>query len=159
MASITYWNRLIPQPLGTSLETGLGAALQDPVWTLARQLQLGEFLAVDGGSPAFVDLATRTTLAARANSPLEPVAEGEPVTPDLALRVELGEALESLIDQQVNPLSTATTAKNGLRARYPLPAYTDPGATALLAACAGRVAIFDQARDDPAGRQTRYSRR
>jgi hypothetical protein len=97
----------------------------------------------------------QVTLASMAiYSPLEPVAEAEPVTPDLALRVELGEALESLIDQQLNPASIATAAKDGLRARYPLPASTDPSATTILSACAGRVldgvALHDDlAKGDP----------
>jgi hypothetical protein len=140
MASITYWNRLIPQPLGTALDTSLRAELRDPVWTLARQLQLGEFLAVDGGSPAFVDIATRTIPAASASQPLEPVMETEPVAPDLALRIELGETLEALIDRQVTPAASATAAKTALRKKYALPASSDPAVGALLAACAGRVA-------------------
>jgi hypothetical protein len=140
MASITYWNRLVPQPLGTALDTSLRAELRDPAWTLARQLQLGEFLAVDGGSPAFVDVATRMKPVAGANDPLEPVMETEPVAPDLALRIELGQALEALIDRQVTPAASATAAKAALRTRYALPASSDPAAGALLAACAGRVA-------------------
>lgn len=48
MTSITYWNRLIPQPLDTSLERGLAAEVRDLAWTLARQLQFGEFLGADG---------------------------------------------------------------------------------------------------------------
>jgi hypothetical protein len=140
MASITYWNRLIPQPLGTALDTGLRAELRDPAWTLARQLQLGEFLAVDGGSPAFVDVAARTIVASGAKQPLEPVMETEPVVPDLALRIELGEALESLIDRQVTPATLVTAAKTALRKKYALPTSTDPTASALLAACLGRVA-------------------
>jgi hypothetical protein len=140
MASITYWNRLIPQPLGNALDTSLMAELRDPAWTLARQLQLGEFLAVDGGSPAFVDIATRTIPASGANQPLEPVMETEPVAPDVALRIELGQALEALIDRQVTPAALATAAKTALRTKYALPVSTDPAAGALLAACAGRVA-------------------
>lgn len=139
MASITYWNRLIPQPLGISLESGLAAQVRDPMWTLARQLQLGEFLGVDGGSPAFVDIGTRTTPFARSGQPLEPVTESEAVTPDLALRVELGQAIESLIDQMVSTATTATMAKTGLRSRYPLPATVEASGASLLAACAGRV--------------------
>jgi hypothetical protein len=123
-----------------TLDTSLTAELRDPAWTLARQLQLGEFLAVDGGSPAFVDIATRTVPAASANQPLEPVLETEPVAPDLALRIELGHALETLIDRQVTSAGLATAAKTALRTKYPLPAATDPAAGALLAACAGKVA-------------------
>jgi hypothetical protein len=109
------------------------------MWTVARQLQLGEFLGVDGGSPAFVDIGTRTTPFARSGQPLEPVTESEAVTPDLALRVELGQAIESLIDQMVSTATTATMAKTELRSRYPLPATIEASGASLLAACAGRV--------------------
>jgi hypothetical protein len=139
MASITYWNRLIPQPLGTSLEPGLRAQVRDPVWILARQLQLGEYLAVDGGSPAFVDIDTRTMPFARSGQPLEPITMSEPVTPDLALRIELGEVLESMIVQMVNPVTLTGTAKSRLRTMYPLPATVEASGASLLAACAGRV--------------------
>jgi hypothetical protein len=59
MASITYWNRLIPTPLETSFDSGLSAQVRDPAWTLARQLQMGEFLGGDGGSPAYADIGVR----------------------------------------------------------------------------------------------------
>jgi hypothetical protein len=139
MASITYWNRLIPQPLGTSLEPGVAAQVYDPMWTLARQLQLGEFLGVDGGSPAFVEIGTRTTPFTRSGQPLEPLTESEPVTPDLALRIEPGQVLESMIDQMVSPAMTASSATSQLRAKYPLPATVGASGAGLLAACAGRV--------------------
>jgi hypothetical protein len=139
MTSITYWNRLIPQPLGTSLEPGLAAQVRDPMWTLARQLQLGEFLGVDGGSPAFVEIETRTTPFTRSGQPLEPLTESEVVTPDLTLRIELGQVLESMIDQMVSPATTASSAKSQLRAKYPLPATVEASGASLLATCAGRV--------------------
>jgi len=139
MTSITYWNRLIPQPLDTSLERGLAAEVRDPAWMLARQLQFGEFLGADGGSPAFVDIGTRTAVFNRANTPLEPIAEREAVSPDVTVRVELGQLLNSLIDQMASPATLATTAKAALLAKYPLPASTDPAVVNLLAACTGTV--------------------
>ena len=139
MTSITYWNRLIPQPLDTSLERGLAAEVRDPAWTLARQLQFGEFLGADGGSPAFVDIGTRTAAFNRANTPLEPIAESEAVNPDVTVRVELGQLLNSLIDQMASPATLAATAKADLLAKYPLPALTEPAVVNLLAACTGTV--------------------
>lgn len=139
MTSITYWNRLIPQPLDTSLERGLAAEVRDPAWTLARQLQFGEFLGADGGSPAFVDIGTRTAAFNRANTPLEPIAESEAVNPDVTVRVELGQLLNSLIDQMASPATLAATAKADLLAKYPLPASTEPAVVNLLAACTGTV--------------------
>jgi hypothetical protein len=125
VVSITYWNRLIPQPLETSLDSGLSAQMRDPVWTLARQFQMGEFLGADGGSPSYVDVGTRTTVFDRANRPLEPSAMGEPTTPDFSVRVELGQVLENLIDQMVGPAAQAASAKSLLRTRYPLPVTPD----------------------------------
>jgi hypothetical protein len=139
MASITYWNRLIPQPLGASLEPGLAAELRDPAWMLARQIQLGEFLGADSGSPAFVDIGTRTTVFNPANTPMEPAAESEAISPDVTVRVELGEILNGLIDQMVSSASLAGTAKTNLLKKYPLAASTDPAIVNLLAACAGTV--------------------
>jgi hypothetical protein len=126
MVSITYWNRLIPAPLEMSFDSGLSAQVRDPAWTLARQFQMGEFLGADGGSPAYADIGARTAVFDRANKPLEPTAMAEPVTPDFSVRVELGQILESLIDQMVSPSTLAQSAKSQLRARYPLPPATDP---------------------------------
>jgi hypothetical protein len=109
--------------------------MRDPVWSLARQFQMGEFLGADGGSPAYVDIGTRTTVFDRANRPLEPSAMGEPATPDFSVRVEFGQVLENLIDQMVSPAVQASSAKSHLRTRYPLPAAPDQS----LSAFAGTV--------------------
>jgi hypothetical protein len=115
MASITYWNRLEPRPRTGSLTRALAAQVRDPMWMLTRQWQLGEYRGEDAASPAFVTTHAETApvLAWRAAAtaapgaphpfdplaaPLEPLVEQEPVTPDLALRVELGQAFGALLD-------------------------------------------------------------
>ena len=141
MVSITYWNRLIPNPLETSLDSGLSAQMRDPGWILARQLQMGEFLGADGGSPAYVDVGARTTIFDVANKPLEPAAMGEPTTPDFSVRVELGQVFEDLIDQMVSPSALAASAKSQLRTRYPLPATSDPSLSVFAGTVVDGAAI------------------
>ncbi len=115
--------------------------MRDPVWTLARQFQMGEFIGSDGGSPAYVDISTRTTVFDRANKPLEPAAMGEPVTPDFSVRVELGQVLENLIDQMVSPPAQAASAKSQLRTRYPLPATQDQNLSIFAGSVTDGVAL------------------
>ena len=51
MASITTYFRLEPDPLRPDVTIGATAPVHDPLWLLARQWQLGEFAAQDGGTP------------------------------------------------------------------------------------------------------------
>jgi len=150
MVSITYWNRLIPSPLDTSLDSGLSAQVRDPAWTLARQFQMGEFLGADGGSPAYVDIGTRSAVFDHANQPLEPSAMGEPATADFSIRVELGQVLEALIGQMVSPSSLAGAAISQLRTRYPLPATQDQSLSVFAPLVADGAAL----QEDIAGGHT-----
>src|SRR5581483_7470506 len=59
-ASVTAWTRLEPQPRDASLAPSLQAQIRDPLWILARQWQVGEFLGTDGGSPVEATLAGET---------------------------------------------------------------------------------------------------
>ena len=155
MASITYWSQLRPQPRTQSVAEGLAGRVRDPAWLLCRQWQLGEFQGVDAGSPAFTTIASHTAALAAAQvgtaavtlaagELLEPVVEAEPLTPDLATRVELGQTFESL---------TPATLRQQFRAAYPI-APADPGdedaATRFRAVCAGRatdgVALYSAAK-------------
>ena len=61
MASMTYWSQLRPSPRTPSVAAGLAAGVRDPAWLLARQWQLAEFEGLDGGSPAYVRIGSRTT--------------------------------------------------------------------------------------------------
>ena len=52
MASITSWTRLEPRCRDAEMRDALQATVHDPLWLLARQWQLGEFKAHDGGAVA-----------------------------------------------------------------------------------------------------------
>src|SRR6185437_8192446 len=115
MASITWWNRVEPRPRTADIVSPLQAKLRDPLWMLTRQWQLGEFMGVDGGSPAWVQLTERAgalaswlrpdgTSVPLAAAPLEQQLETKPFTPDLATRVELGQILgRLLVEAAVDP--------------------------------------------------------
>jgi len=57
MPSVTIWNRLEPRCRTQDLATGLEARVHDPLWLLARQWQVSEFVACDGGSPINAQVA------------------------------------------------------------------------------------------------------
>jgi hypothetical protein len=155
MASITYWSQLRPDPRARSIAESLAARVRDPAWLLCRQWQLGEFQGIDGGSPAFTRIASHTARlgSARIGSSrvalapgqlLEPLVEAEPLTTDLATRVEIGQTFESL---------APAALRQPFRAAYPI-AHTDPAddpaAARFRALCAGRatdgVALYSAAK-------------
>jgi hypothetical protein len=51
MASVTSWNRLEIHCRDTTLAESVQCRIHDPLWLLARQWQVGEFIGDDGGSP------------------------------------------------------------------------------------------------------------
>ena len=51
MPSVTSWSRIEPAPPGNDVAAGLAARTADALWLLARQWQVGEFQAEDGGTP------------------------------------------------------------------------------------------------------------
>jgi hypothetical protein len=147
MASITWWNRVEPRPRTADIVSPLQAKLRDPLWMLTRQWQLGEFMGVDGGSPAWVQLTERAgalaswlrpdgTSVPLAAAPLEQQLETEPFTPDLATRVELGQILgRLLVEAAVDP--------SPFLVAYPIQAAVndpaDPVEAQLRRVCAGRT--------------------
>src|SRR5882762_3560920 len=101
LIAATYWNRVEPRPRTREIGDVLAARIRDPLWMLTRQWQVGEFLATDSGSPAYVRVRSRSgsVLGWRAaalgamqpfTGPLEDVVETESFTGDLATRVEWG---------------------------------------------------------------------
>lgn len=56
--SITSWARLEPRTRSADMAAGLTARIADPLWLLARQWQVGEFLGEDVGSPVSARLRT-----------------------------------------------------------------------------------------------------
>lgn len=132
--SITYWNRIEPRPRSPSIALSLAAQVRDPAWLLARQWQLGEFLGEDAASPAYIELsASLGRLVSWSpdggavhpmvvdGPPLEELVETEPFTPDLSLRVELGQVFEALLDQ-----AGAPELADNFREVYRLPLILDP---------------------------------
>ena len=90
--TVGVWNRLEGRPRTTDFARALRAEVRDPLWLLARQWQLGEFRATDGGSPV---TATYSVVASpltrfrpdpsgtpgplQADRPLETVVERRPL--------------------------------------------------------------------------------
>lgn len=58
MPSLTIWTRLEPRCRSADMTIALEARTHDPFWMLARQWQLGEFLADDAGSPIVATLSS-----------------------------------------------------------------------------------------------------
>src|SRR4051794_8895399 len=81
MASITYWNRLEPDPRSKSLARSLAAEIRDPAWLLTRQWQLGEFQGEDAATPMSVEIETETFDL----TTFGPVASPTPLPPGVPL--------------------------------------------------------------------------
>lgn len=114
MADLTNWARIEPHAATTDIDVGLAAQIADPMWLLARQLQLGEFTGDDGGSPASVELRASYARLTRFRpglltddpggavdyyptmQPLEALVEAERIDISRAwqVRVEAGQKLE-----------------------------------------------------------------
>lgn len=111
MASITTFSRLEPEPLRPDVTAGATAPVQDPLWLLARQWQVGEFAGQDGGTPV---LARWRGVAA---PPTRFVAG--PIPPNTALQAPRFDAmaapLETLVERAGAPLPTTAETPEGLR--------------------------------------------
>jgi hypothetical protein len=132
--SITYWVRGEPDPRSDATDAlvePLRARVRDPLWFLTRQWQVGEFLGADSGSPAYVALTERVgqlrSWAAAGqpttplgNAPIESQCEPEPFTPDVAIRVELGQIFEQLLTEQGQ-----AALIDAFRTEYPISEVTD----------------------------------
>ena len=93
MASITTFSRLEPEPQRPDVSAGASAPVQDPMWLLARQWQLGEFAGHDGGTPV---LARWRGVAAR---PTRFVAG--PIPPDTPMQAPRFDALAAPLDERL----------------------------------------------------------
>ncbi len=111
MASITSFFRLEPDPLRPDVTVGATAPIHDPLWLLARQWQVGEFAAQDGGTPV---VARWRGVAAR---PTRFVAG--PIRPDTVLQAPRFDAsaapLETLIEKAGAALPAVADTLAGLR--------------------------------------------
>ncbi len=152
--SITYWNRLEPRPRANSIAQTLAARIRDPQWMLTRQWQCGEFQGEDAASPAYVELAAQVAALAGwqpkehdprpigdpdgASPPLEELITGEPFSPTLALRVELGQVFETLLAQREVP-----ECIGDFRRAFPIPLVPDRRIDVLFPVSASLQAELD----------------
>jgi hypothetical protein len=148
--SATYWYRLEPRPSTNSLVGPTAAPVRDPLWFITRQWQMGEFLAEDAASPAYVEIGSAygsltnwktpvgPTQPIPAGTPLEPLVERESLTPDLSLSVELGQTFELLLNENGGTIAQ----RDAFRSAFPitLPANADPDTVRFFSICGGRAA-------------------
>lgn len=158
MPSITTWFRLEPQPAANDVDRGIAARVYDPLWLLARQWQVGEFQAEDGGTPVVarwrgqvaplrryhlgpIPENTQETAAhfTGPELPLETFVERQPVDlEELRLAVETGRHFLLMLAQQ----HTARDYTADFIASYAVPAITgdpDPATAGYWQLMAGRA--------------------
>jgi len=155
--SITTWTRLEPLPREGSMQRSLQAQVRDPLWFLARQWQMGEFLGDDAGSPVQATLGveqrTVTTyrpgpniFATAALDPALPVevhVERETVLLRMRGSIQMGIYFEALVGKE--GIASANTVIAAFRTAFPIPAapadptYSDNDALRFRAIAAGRV--------------------
>ena len=101
------WRRLEGTNVDPEMTEGLSARIADPLWSLCRQWQVGEFHGEDAASPVLVAAEVDTTplthiragatnAALSGTTPIESIVEGEAITggrADPRLRLESGQAL------------------------------------------------------------------
>lgn len=151
MSSITIWDRLEPRCRTNDLSLGLAARVHDPLWLLARQWQMGEFVGRNVGSPVTAKVQWTTAAFDRfasGSAPPQPYDGAQPIETlverETARPAEAGGDLRQAIEAGLQFLRMLDAAKLGpLRAtyvaHYPL-GVTGEGETARLAAVvAGRV--------------------
>jgi hypothetical protein len=156
-ASITTWTRLEPQPREGSMQRSLQAQVRDPLWFLARQWQMGEFLGDDAGSPvqATLEVEQRSittyrpgsddskTTAIDPNLPIETHAERESVVLQMRGSVQLGMYFEGLVREKV--AASPGTVIAAFRKAFPISstpsdsAYADNDCLRFRSIAAGRV--------------------
>jgi hypothetical protein len=132
--SITTWTRIEPKPREATFARALQAQVRDPVWMLARQWQVGEFMGEDAGSPvqATLGVANRSltsyrpggdpaaTIALDSTLPLEVHVEREPVVLKLRAAVQLGLWFE----RKLRAVGVVQATIDTFRTTYPIPPVT-----------------------------------
>lgn len=137
MSDLTTWARIEPHARTTDIDVGLAAEVADPLWFLARQMQLGEFNGDNGGSLISVEIRASWSRLARyyagslpaggdgsaaaiaydaASEPLEKRIEAEPIEVERAWRVRImaGQQLEAALRA-----AALAAAIEPLRQQYP----------------------------------------
>ncbi len=166
--SITIWSRLEPRARADDMARSLQAQIRDPLWMLARQWQVGEFLGSDGGSPLQATIATETQPltsyrpgppggatagAIDETLPLETHVERAEVELGLRGRVQLGARLEAFL----RDANVSAAGIDAFRTSYEIdaapaaaPAVPDPDGEAWRALARGRVTDGVKAYEDAA---------
>ena len=148
LPSITRWERVEGIPRAHDLARALRAEVRDPLWMLARQWQLGEFIGEDAGSPVFAKLHIKTTQLTTYTPrdgleqpfddgmPLESRVEHRPIafmagTQRLALdlRLLMGRQWQKLLTRAALPFGPAFQSVFGVQA-------SNPSASSAAAVCA-----------------------
>lgn len=155
--SITTWSRLEPSCRRDDISEGLRATINDPLWLLTRQWQMGEFFGEDAGSPATttvsaaacpidaVQRGAQSEPVHTAGMPLEALVEREQVRGDdewVRLTTEAGAYFLRLLEAH-----GAATLRTAYIAAFPLPplpsapagAPADPAAARLHRLATGRL--------------------
>lgn len=159
------WNRLEGGPRSESFDRSLRAEIRDPLWMIARQWQVGEYAATDGGTPVLARVATETeTLAAFDDArgittdadlqiPLEARVERESAPRDVRFSVQLGRHWLHLLEKHLGD----DRYHRLFRAAYPVVAPTSPDLTSNVramqwyAAASGRAVDGARLHTDLAG--------
>lgn len=155
--SVTTWTRLEPSTRDASLTRSLQAQVRDPLWMLARQWQVGEFLGADAGSPVKASFAGQaqnvttwfpgtdpsTAVVLDPVLPLEAHVERETVVLKLRGSVQLGYYFESLVNDVLMAgapgVIAAFRTAFAISPAAPDPTYTPLAARRFRALMAGRV--------------------
>ena len=155
--SLTTWTRLEPQPRDASMERSLQAQVRDPLWMLARQWQMGEFLGDDAGSPVAATIAAEmrsvttftpgnsasATIAIDPTLPIEVHVEREPVVLQMRGSAQQGLYFEKLVRQagiaSADAVIAAFRSAFSIAATSPDPVNAPNDALRFRSIAAGRV--------------------
>lgn len=161
-AALLVWDRLRPDPVGDDTAEALRCEIRDPLWLLARQMQMRELVGSDAGSVSIAHAVTKVSPVARWDSeaapaspvptdvPLDALVERVAAPFDLQLRLETGRAwLQTLRDAKKRAAETAFRRQRTLLVARTEPSFApdDAAVTALaneayarmLDAVAGRM--------------------
>src|SRR5437879_8236403 len=111
MPSVTTWTRLEPRAREDDVRLGLQAQTYDPLWLLARQWQVGEFVGEDAGSPVIARLE----------------ADSFGLTRYLARPLSTSSAVGQALDTRTTPLETLVEREPVLRGAVHLRLAADAG--------------------------------
>jgi hypothetical protein len=98
--TVGLWNRLEGRPRTTDFARALRAEVRDPLWLLARQWQLGEFRATDGGSPVTATYSVVAGPVTRFRPDADPAGPAGPLP--------AGRPLETVVERRPLPFAFGT---------------------------------------------------